>query len=225
MKNLDNTTLCIIDCKYHKESAKSIIYCSSMCDFKFAKKIFISDIYQDILKKYNINYINIEKIKSKREYDFFVIKKLSSLIDTDYLLIIQHDGVIYNTSAWNDNFFKFDYIGAPWPKSPKNINNVGNGGFSLRSKKLMDKVSVSFKEDFCLEPEDVTISETMYHEMIENNFKYADCITASNFSSELKCSFSNEESFGFHLAGMDHLVNKTHQSFLKFLYNEMENKI
>ena len=33
-------------------------------------------------------------------------------------------------------FFDYDYIGAPWPNNF--VNRVGNGGFSLRSKKFLE---------------------------------------------------------------------------------------
>jgi len=58
----------------------------------------------------------------------------------DYLLTIHADGYAVNKSAWTDEFFSYDYIGAVWHQikhSWWSENLVGNGGFSLRSQKLL----------------------------------------------------------------------------------------
>src|SRR6201981_3554208 len=54
---------------------------------------------------------------------------------TDHFLLIQWDGHAVNGDAWTDEFLAYDYIGAPWPQHPEEYR-VGNGGFSLRSKRL-----------------------------------------------------------------------------------------
>ena len=79
---------------------------------------------------------------------------LNNYIDSDFVLIIQDDGHIVNPHLWDNEFLNYDYIGAPWPNNKKwknrfskydekvssniirnfNLNNIGNGGFSLRSK-------------------------------------------------------------------------------------------
>jgi hypothetical protein len=60
-------------------------------------------------------------------------------------LIVQADSGIDKVNLWLDEFLGFDYIGAPWPLSDDayidpfgNHQRVGNGGFSLRSKKLLE---------------------------------------------------------------------------------------
>ena len=63
---------------------------------------------------------------------------MNNYFDTDYVLTFQSDGFILNPDAWTDEFFNYDYIGAPWGD---NRYAVGNGGFSFRSKKLMNFVS------------------------------------------------------------------------------------
>ncbi|QKF93734.1 hypothetical protein QKU48_gp0276 [Fadolivirus algeromassiliense] len=55
----------------------------------------------------------------------------------DKILIYQEDSCIFNTNI--NDFLKYDYIGAPWPKEFNHPYNVGNGGFSLRSKSVMIK--------------------------------------------------------------------------------------
>ena len=53
------------------------------------------------------------------------------------MLIIQHDGFILNHKAWDNEFLNYDYIGAPVYWMGNKLIEVGNGGFSLRSKKLL----------------------------------------------------------------------------------------
>ena len=47
------------------------------------------------------------------------------------------DGYIQNAAGWSPAFLQYDYIGAPFQPSMA----VGNGGFSLRSKKLLEACS------------------------------------------------------------------------------------
>ena len=43
-------------------------------------------------------------------------RELNNYIDTDFVLIVQHDGFIINPSSWNDDFLKIGW--------PKNFNFV-----------------------------------------------------------------------------------------------------
>ena len=71
-----------------------------------------------------------------------MVNKFPQYIDTDFVLITQADGFIINPHKWTDIFLEYDYIGAPFPDEPQygftGDTRVGNGGFSLRSKKLID---------------------------------------------------------------------------------------
>lgn len=74
----------------------------------------------------------------------FMLRGLCKFIDTDVAIVVHWDGFATNPSKWTDEFLKYDYIGAPWPKRMKWLRNgcrVGNGGFSLRSRKWLDAAS------------------------------------------------------------------------------------
>lgn len=78
------------------------------------------------------------------EYSDFCISELNKHIDSDFCLIFQDDGFILNPHLWDDSFYNYDYIGAPWPLYigwPREGQQVGNGGFSLRSKKFLESSS------------------------------------------------------------------------------------
>ena len=108
--------------------------------------------FDDIIILSKFDYIDLSRFEdigcrivrddldsSYSSYNFFIVNRLSDHIKTDYVLTIQKDGFIINSSSWSDENFNYDYIGAPW-FNPVNQNHlrVGNGGFSLRSKKLLE---------------------------------------------------------------------------------------
>lgn len=93
-------------------------------------------------------------INNMKDYARYMIYHLHEHVDTEFVLTVQHDGFIINPLAWTDEFFDYDYVGAPWPWREQGFVTpfgehiaVGNGGFSLRSKKLTEvptKVDVPF---------------------------------------------------------------------------------
>lgn len=95
------------------------------------------------------------------EYSLFILYSLSEFIHTEYALIVQDDGWVVSLNNWKNEFYNYDYIGAPvhlaritkdgssfyengfrWVeyvgKSGVTIENIYNGGFSLRSKRLLE---------------------------------------------------------------------------------------
>lgn len=67
------------------------------------------------------------------DYNHFLLKCCYQFVRTDFMLHIQPDSMAMNKELWTDEFLKYDYVGAPWLDT-----RVGNGGFSLRSSKLLD---------------------------------------------------------------------------------------
>jgi hypothetical protein len=86
-----------------------------------------------------------------RQYNRFVYEYLHQFIETDYALIVQDDGWVLDAGRFREEYLNYDYIGAPCHaaihegKFYKNFTWVGlespiviqNGGFSLRSQKLL----------------------------------------------------------------------------------------
>ncbi len=75
-------------------------------------------------------------------------------IETPHVLLVQWDGYAINPGAWRSEFLDVDYIGAKWywqTDGPR----VGNGGFSLRSRKLLE--ALRDPRIVLAEAEDVTI--------------------------------------------------------------------
>ena len=95
-----------------------------------------------------------------------MIKELWQYFNSEFVLVIQHDGYVLDGNSWSDDFYKYDYIGAPWLYSDG--KNVGNGGFSLRSKIL--QVFLAF-DDFisATDPEDQAIGRLYRDYLIQKN--------------------------------------------------------
>lgn len=134
----------------------------------------------------NIKFAKVVKlnppISSKEAYSEFIIKEAYKQINTSHCLIFQHDGVVNNWQAWNNDWLQYDYIGAPWHYSDGMA--VGNGGFSLRSKKLMEICATDEKIKI-LHPEDHHICRT-YRPYLEFRYgiKFAPLEVAERFSFE-----------------------------------------
>jgi len=84
----------------------------------------------------------------KEHYHLPIDYEMSSMRDpilhmqTSHILYMEWDSAVLNPLAWNPDWLHYDYVGAPWPPFHEpgwtdcdgHTNNVGNGGFSLRSK-------------------------------------------------------------------------------------------
>lgn len=144
MINLPNVTLICVTSVKIEDSIRSLIHCANSIKFKEVKFVTHEDI--------SIESVKVEKCRkltSIEAYSHYMIYDLYKHINTDFCLTIQHDGFIVNSHLWTDEFFKYDYIGAPWPYTDScyldpynNHIRVGNGGFSLRSKKLLNTSNI-----------------------------------------------------------------------------------
>ena len=65
-------------------------------------------------------------------------------------------------------------------------NPVGNGGFSLRSRKLVETTAkINFNSlNFPIKAEDVVICYFLYQEMVDNGIRFAPPKLAAQFSME-----------------------------------------
>ena len=112
---------------------------------------------------------------------------------TSHLLTIQWDGFPYDATAWQDEFLSYDYIGAPWHWLPD--RQVGNGGFSLRSVRLM-RFLAEHQADFPYRyPEDEAICRRYGAELEKLGFRFAPLEVACRFSFEGQ---RMTPTFGFH---------------------------
>ena len=146
-------------------------------------------------------------------YSKFIMNDLHHYVDTDYCLVVQSDGFVLNPNFWDPNFLSYDYIGAPWPKKlslqPGNTelnmqkNCVGNGGFSLRSKKLLlETAKIDFNSlTFPTQSEDLIICHYLYDHFINIGIRFPAPEIAARFSIESQDAVYGQDPmtvFGFH---------------------------
>ncbi len=119
------------------------------------EKISIKNTIDKFQNLFSIALLNSDKVSPQSYIDYFkfdffsfeftfstwveynaLLKKYilyEKLGDYEYMLIVQTDAYVFSNDL--NEFFQYDYVGAPWLKDP--INNikgrVGNGGFSLRN--------------------------------------------------------------------------------------------
>lgn len=110
-------------------------------------------------------------------------------VKTSHMLLIQWDGWVLDGKRWTDEFLSYDYIGAPWPWHPN--KRIGNGGFSLRSTRLMRSLS-SFD---IIGPEDDCLCRRYRPYLEAHSFSWAPEDLAARFSFE---HGPKEPTFGFH---------------------------
>ena len=114
--------------------------------------------------------------------------------------MVQWDGFVIDGKRWVDEFWHHDYIGAKWPHAGgegEGDFRVGNGGFSLRSKRLLDALTdpdITLNTD---ENEDEAIC-VRHREFLEKKYGivFADERVADRFSAEVGRPVG--PTFGFH---------------------------
>jgi hypothetical protein len=145
--------------------------------------------------------------KNSNDYSKFMLFDLWKYIDSDFALIVHNNAYVIRPNKWEDEFLKYDYIGAPWPKNvhytPEGKNvRVGNGGFSLRSKKMLRAIEIlqlPFTDNGTgYFHEDGVICVYYRKKLEEYGLKFATADIASRFSREVNCDDSVARPFGFH---------------------------
>ena len=140
-----------------------------------------------------IEWRRIHRLRSRADYSKFMLRDLAGHISSEHALCVQWDGFVVNGAAWEPEFLHYDYIGAVWPHFRDNYN-VGNGGFSLRSKKLLE----ACRELPATGPglEDVLISRVHRPQLERSGLRFAPDDVARRFSYERTAPTGAE--FGFH---------------------------
>lgn len=193
MLNLPHVTLCCVDTRLPQMALEAMQTC--MTRIAFGDAILITRPEHGLVPaSCALRIIERDDIKSVHDYSRVMLKELGQHLRTTHLLIVQWDGYVLNPDMWQDEFLDFDYIGPVWPQY-KDAHRVGNGGFSLRSRKLIDALSDHRFEP--AHPEDVCICRTHRAELEQHHgIRFASEALAHRFA------FEREEptgpTFGFH---------------------------
>jgi hypothetical protein len=198
MIKLPDVTLCAIDHAAHDLTRLALERC--LRDVEFADVVVLSD--KNILPNAFWHATNATDTLEACLLLWYVLPRY---VKTSHYLYIQWDSWVINPAAWTDLFLQYDYIGAPWPegvqaKLPIGCDaslNVGNGGFSLRSKRLAEEV---IKHDLKFDVlEDRALCVYYRHELEGYGLKWPARELAHRFSAEAYWP-KGHVPFGFHAA-------------------------
>ena len=151
MLNLSIVTLLCVETRDPELAHWAIEKC--LIGTQFAKVVLVTNL--DVVKerKAGIDYVQAPPIKTTKDYSEFLLTDIDQYVVGSHVLIIQWDSFITNPHLWRDEFLNYDYIGPVWPHHP--ATPVGNGGFSLRSIKLLKTIKQpkfvrKHPEDYCI---------------------------------------------------------------------------
>ena len=132
--DLSHTTLVCADCVDASRVIPVLEKCQSLCRFGAVR--FLTSLDTEYPHE------KIRPLTSINDYSAFLLKEVYTHVPTSHMLIVQHDGWVLNPDAWNPDWLRYDYIG-PLYLQETNVNDqtVGSGGFSFRSRALMEAVA------------------------------------------------------------------------------------
>ena len=187
---LPQVTLCAAASVNIKATISAIKLCTEQIEFssaKFFTHSFVSENSEDI------EIVKIPRLNSSEEYSKFILNELPNHVDTSHCLIVQWDGHVLNCEKWEPQFLHYDYIGASWPQFSDG-HDVGNGGFSLRSRRLMRACqAAAFDDDHA---EDIAIGRINRNWLESRGMRFAPKEIADEFATERAGNLMS--SFGFH---------------------------
>lgn len=190
---LEQVTLCAIDTRAPGLALQALQ--RSMEQVRFASVLlFTSSEGVRLASTKGIQAVEIQPLRSGSDYSRWVVQELPRHISSPHVLISQWDGFVTQAHAWSDDFLAWDYIGALWPDQPEN-RKVGNGGFSLRSRKFLHAAQGLKLKHF--HPEDQMLCRD-HREVLEkeHGIRFAPAAIARRFSYENEKP--RQPTFGFH---------------------------
>jgi hypothetical protein len=172
-------------------SARVLNHCMSM--IRFGDVVHIADRAPEV--PCAARFVRMERTTWKGAQEFQSLR-LGKFFSTKWVLHVETDGFPMNPGNWSDEFYGYDYVGAPWPDDV-----VGNGGCSLQSRAFRDKVE-SMGSCYQGDASDVWFCRMMRGEVVQAGLKYAPPEVAIRFSYESDTrtlrGWDKERSFGFH---------------------------
>ena len=165
---------------------------ASMAQVEFAACLFFTDAAVTPAHP-GITIVPIAPLTSAAAYSDFLLTRMVDHVATSHCLIAQWDGHVVDAGQWCVDFLDFDYIGASWPQFADG-HDVGNGGFSLRSARLMALCRGKGFAGF--HPEDVAIGRDNRAWLEGQGMRFAPRALADRFSAERAGDVA--ASFGYH---------------------------
>ena len=188
---LPTVTLCAVTSVNLAATVAALRACLQQVEF--AECLLLTDRATDCDDP-DIRIVPIDRLTSAAAYSDFILRDLVGHVRTDHCLIIQWDGFVLDAGRWRSDFLDYDYVGASWPQF-SDARDVGNGGFSLRSRKLLEtcrdrRFRASHPEDLAICRDNRSMLEA------EHGIRFADRTIADRFAFERTRPAA--PTFGFH---------------------------
>tara|TARA_B100000378_G_scaffold278874_1_gene284078 strand:+ start:3601 stop:4374 length:774 start_codon:yes stop_codon:yes gene_type:complete len=211
---LPDVTLCAASSVNVAATVQAMERCIAQIDFGDCILFTDSDLAADHPA---INVVRVPRITSSDCYSEFILHRVVDHVDTSHCLVVQWDGHVLDASRWRSEFLDYDYIGARWPQFADG-HDVGNGGFSLRSLRLMQ--ACQDPEFRSHHPEDVAIGRTNRDWLEQRGMRFAPAALADLFAVERAGDI--EQSFGYH--GIWHMPHAVGVRIFWDIYQHLDDR-
>lgn len=185
--DLSQVSLACVESRRHPLAIAAMQRC--MRQARFAECLLLSPTAPALPP--GIRHVPIPGIAGIEGYSDFMVRRLGDCFATGHVLVVQWDGFVLDAACWDPAFLDYDYIGAPWNDPQR---SVGNGGFSLRSRRLCEALRELAPAK--THPEDVCISIDLRPQLEARGICFAPTAVAERFAwEEPQPPFPT---FGFH---------------------------
>ncbi|MBB4860595.1 hypothetical protein HNO88_003939 [Novosphingobium chloroacetimidivorans] len=176
--HLPQVTLCAVTSVNVAATVRALEAC--LDQIAFAECLLLTDA--DVQPAHSeIRVVPIDRLGSSAAYSEFLLSRLVDHVRTSHCLVAQWDGHVLDAARWRPEFLDYDYIGASWPQFDDG-HDVGNGGFSLRSRRLMEACRApQFRP---IHPEDLAIGRTNRAWLEGQGLRFAPRELADSFAAE-----------------------------------------
>jgi hypothetical protein len=207
MLKIPDVTMIAVDCTNRiNGTINALVECSENIDFGAVK--LLSHERPQNLPEF-IQFEECPKINNINDYNYFMFLELGKYIQTSHCLTIQDHAKILDYSLWNNDWLQFDYGGSPWPiisnaymGNDGTRSRVGNGGFSIRSRRLLNlpkKLGLPLKQEQNYFNEDGNICCYYKREFLFVGIEYMPLTIAIHFAYENTVPENvGVKSFGYH---------------------------
>ena len=193
---LPDVTLCAVDTRTPALALRALR--RSMEAIRFGEVVLVTtpDTVLPVRDLQGVRRVPIAALSSIEAYSLYMLRELLPHVHTSHVLVTQWDGHVIHPKAWEPGFLSYDYIGAPWYWDREPM--VGNGGFSLRSRRLLQALQVLPASE--PHPEDVRICLDHRSRLErDHGLRFAPVDVATRFSYE--SGPHPGTTFGFHGIG------------------------
>lgn len=194
MLELPDVTLVLIETREHELARLALEDCERSA--RFGDVLVLTDRPAEFLRA-DRRVVAVPDWPSKVGWSRCFWYEVALHVRTSHALGIQWDSWVVDPDVWRGEFLEYDYIGAPWWY--KDGLNVGNGGFSLRSTRLLRYVRKHRDRFPCTTDLDDDLYCRKYRPTLqEAGFLWAPERLAQDFAFECVRPDPLARHFGFH---------------------------